>query len=45
MQFISELIKEREQFYETKRENKDTFIKGLVFVIATCLLDWGLSSL
>ena len=41
-QFATELVKDRNQFYNERTENRETLLKGSIFFVATCLIDWGL---
>lgn len=39
-QFVDDIVKDRKQFYDTKLENRVTVIKGVIFIVTTCILDW-----
>jgi hypothetical protein len=45
LQFVRDYISERQQYYNTKSENRQTMLKGVAFFIATCLADWAVFSL
>ncbi|KAJ1426626.1 hypothetical protein B484DRAFT_397507 [Ochromonadaceae sp. CCMP2298] len=44
-QFMRDYANSRQEFYNTKAENRKTLMQGVAFFIATCLLDWALSSM
>lgn len=44
-QYIKDYISTREEYYNNKEEFNDNFRKGVLFMIATLLLDWGICSL
>ena len=44
-QFVDDVISDRKQHYEDKLENRVTLLKGTVFILVTCVLDWVVGSL
>lgn len=39
-QFMRDYVGDRNSYYNDKAENRTTLQRGVVFIIATCLLDW-----
>ena len=45
LQFIRDYLHLRQDYYNNKKDNRDTLKKGVVFVIMTCLIDWFICSM
>ncbi len=43
--FLAEVISQRRQYYEDRLENRETRYLAGAFILGTCLLDWGISTL
>ena len=38
--FVNEIINQRRQFYQDKRDNRETIAIGIVFFFVTCICDY-----
>lgn len=45
LQYLRDYVGNRNEYYNTKAENRLTMQKGAAFFVVTCLLDWLVCSI